>query len=239
MEKLSIIIPVYNERQYFEKLIKRVLAVKLPIQREIIIVESNSTDGTRALVKKYEKRKDFKIVYEDGPHGKGSALKKGFRAATGSIILIQDSDLEYNPDDYPKLIKPILNGKCKFVLGSRKLGQQTWKIRNSKTNVVKVAFINVIANLADTVFNIIYGVHLTDTQTMYKVFRKECIKGIKFDSNYFNLDFEICARLIRRGYIPLEVPIRYKSRSFTEGKKIKIIRDIFLNTYTIIKFRFF
>jgi glycosyltransferase involved in cell wall biosynthesis len=237
MKKLSIVMPVYNEKKYFEKILQRVMKVNLPVEKEIVIVESNSTDGTRQLVKKYEKKKGFKIIYEDKPRGKGSAVKRGFKAATGDIILVQDADLEYNPQDYPKLIEPILKNKTKFVLGSRKMGQKTWKIRNSKTSVVKVAFINIIANLADTFFNILYGVHLTDSQTMYKVFRRECIKGIDFKSNHFNLDFEICARLIRRGYIPLEVPIRYKSRSFSEGKKIKLSRDIFINLYTIIKYR--
>lgn len=237
MKKLSIVMPVYNEKKYFEKILQRVMKVNIPLEKEIVIVESNSTDGTRQLVKKYEKRKGFKVIYEDKPRGKGSAVKRGFKAATGDIILIQDSDMEYNPQDYPKLIEPILRNKAKFVLGSRKIGQNTWKIRSSKTSIIKVAFINVIAHMADAFFNVLYGVHLTDSQTMYKVFRRECIKGIKFTSNHFNLDFEICARLIRRGYIPVEVPIRYKSRSFSEGKKIKLFRDIFINLYTIIKYR--
>jgi len=236
--KLSIILPVYNEKRYLEELIKKVLAVKLPIEREIIIIESNSTDGSKEIVKKYEGKKDFKIIYEDKPRGKGSAVKKGFDAATGDIIIIQDADLEYNPRDYLKLIDPIIKKQAKFVIGSRKLGQDTWKIRNPKTNIMKAGFINVIAHLADHFFNILYGVHLTDPQSMYKVFHKDCLKGIKFKSNYFDLDWEICARFIRKGYTPLELPIYYRSRSFKEGKKIRLLRDIFLNIKAIIKYRF-
>jgi glycosyltransferase involved in cell wall biosynthesis len=236
--KLSIIIPVYNERKYFSQILHRVISAKIPLEKEIIIIESNSKDGTRELVRKYEGKKGFRVIYEDRPQGKGHALKSGFHAATGDIILVQDADLEYDPRDYACLLEPILNGKAKFVLGSRKMGAKTWKIRNTKTNVFKAAFINVIANLADEIFNLLYGVKLTDPQTMYKVFRRECLHGIRFESNYFNLDWEICAKLIRKGYVPLEIPISYKSRSFDEGKKISLFRDIFLNSWTIFKFRF-
>jgi glycosyltransferase involved in cell wall biosynthesis len=238
VEKLSIIIPVYNEKKYFIKLLKKVLSVKLPIDREIIIVESGSKDGSHELAQKYVHKKGFKVIFEPRPMGKGHALKAGFKAATGTIILVQDADLEYDPNDYPKLLAPILKGETKFVLGSRKLGRNIWKTRSHKTGFFKAAFINVISTLADGFFNLLYNVRLTDTQTMYKVFRRECLKGIRFESNHFNLDFEICARLIRRGYIPIEVPIIYNSRGFDEGKKINILRDVFINTFTVIKFRF-
>lgn len=236
--KLSIILPVYNEKKDFAILIKKVIKQKISIEKEIIIIESNSTDGTKEVVKSYEGKEGIKIIYEEKPNGKGSAVKKGFKAATGDIILIQDADLEYDTKDYQKLIDPIIRKEAKFVLGSRKMGHNTWKIRNMKTNPFKAYFINVIANMADIFFNILYDVKLSDPQTMYKVFKKECIKGINFESNYFNLDWEICARLVRRGYIPIELPIYYKSRSFSEGKKVKLSRDIFLNMYIIIKYRF-
>jgi len=237
--KLSIILPVYNEKKYLVKLINKILAVKLPIEREIIIIESNSTDGSKEIVKKYESKKGFKVIYEDKANGKGFAVRNGFKMITGDIILIQDADLEYNPNDYNKLIEPILKKQTKFVIGSRKMGKKTWMIRKQEKNISKITFINIIAHFADLIFNLLYGVNITDPQSMYKVFHKDCLKGINFKSNYFNLDWEICAKFIRKGYIPLEIPVYYKSRSFNEGKKIRLIRDIFLNTYSIIKYRFF
>jgi glycosyltransferase involved in cell wall biosynthesis len=235
---LSVILPVYNERKYFEKILKRVLAVKLPIKREIIIIESNSTDGTREIVKRYEGFPGVRVIYEDRPRGKGSAVKKGLKAAKGDIILIQDSDLEYDPQDYPKLLEPILADKAKFVIGSRKMSHDGWQIRKMRKNRLVSGLINVLANLADAFFNVLYGVHLTDPQSMYKVFKRACLKGIRFRSNYFDLDWEMCAKFIRRGYVPLEIPIRYDSRSFGEGKKVRLLRDIFLNVYAIVRYRF-
>lgn len=236
--KLSIIMAVYNEAEYFEELMRKVLNVKLPVDREILIIESNSTDGTRDLVKKFENTKDVHVIYESKPHGKGAAIKKGLKAAKGDIFLIQDGDLEYEPEDYPRLIKPILSKETKFVIGSRKMGHNTWQIRNMKTNTLLAVFINVIANLADAFFNILYNVHLTDPQSMYKVFHRDCLNGIKFRSNYFNLDWEIVAKLVRKGHVPLEIPITYHSRGFVEGKKVRMSRDIFLNIWAIIKYRF-
>jgi glycosyltransferase involved in cell wall biosynthesis len=237
--KLSVILPVYNEAEYFEKLMKKVLSVRLPIDKEIILIESNSTDGSRALVKKYEKNKSVRVIYQEKPMGKGNAVKTGIHSAKGDIILIQDADLEYDPKDYPRLIGPILRGETKFVIGSRKMGHDTWQIRSMKTNILTALFVNIIANLADAFFNVIYNVKLTDPQSMYKVFHKDCMNGITFKSNYFNLDWEICAKFIRAGHVPLEFPVYYKSRDFSEGKKVKLFRDIFINTYAIVYYRFF
>ncbi|MBU0763057.1 MAG: glycosyltransferase family 2 protein [Candidatus Altiarchaeota archaeon] len=236
--KLSIIMPVYNEARYFEKILGKVRKVRLPLKKEIIIVESNSTDGTREIVKKYENIKDIKIIYQEKALGKGNAIMQGLKKATGDIILIQDADLEYDPRDYNKLIAPILKKEVKFVIGSRKMGHKTWQIRSMKTNKYVVLFVNVIANLADEIFNLLYDVHLTDPQSMYKVFHKDCLKGVKFKSNRFDWDWEICARFIRKGIIPIEFPIAYNSRDFSEGKKINIAREIFLNATAIIKYRF-
>lgn len=237
--KLSIVMPVYNEAAYFKELVKKIDAVKLPLEKEIVIVESNSSDGSRELVREYEKRGGVKVVYEDSPGGKGRAVRKGLEKATGDVILIQDADLEYDPQDYAKLVQPILDGKADFVLGSRKMGKNTWQIRSTNKNPVRAFFINVVASLADFFFNVLYGVWLSDPQTMYKVFRRKCLEGMDFKSDYFNLDWEICAKFIRKGYKPLEVPISYESRGFAEGKKIKLSRDLLLNPYTIVKYRFF
>ena len=236
--KLSIIIPVYNEAATFEKLMEKVLAVKIPkITKEIIIVESNSIDGTNKLVQQYEKK--CKVLYQEKAMGKGNALKRGFQHATGDIILIQDADLEYNPHEYPQLIEPIVAGKTAFVLGSRPLGKESWSIRKYAGYFFYARLLNIGGLAYNFLFNFLYNVWLTDPSTMYKVFKKECIKDITFKCNYFDLDWEIVAKLIKKGYIPLEVPISYTSRSLQEGKKIKFLRDGFLVFWAIFRFRFF
>jgi glycosyltransferase involved in cell wall biosynthesis len=237
--KLSVIIPLYNEAEYFERLLAAVLAVKLPLEREIIIVESNSTDGSRELAKKYGKRPGIRVILQERPMGKGSAVRAGLAAAKGDVILIQDADMEYDPRDYPKLLQPILAGETKFVIGSRKMGHTTWQIRSMKANFLMALFINVIANIADAFFNLLYNVKLTDPQSMYKVFHRDCLKGVKLKSDLFNLDWEICAKFIRAGHVPLELPVHYASRDFSEGKKVKLFRDMFINTYAIVYYRFF
>ena len=236
--KLSIIIPVYNEAATVEKLLEKVLAVKISkITKEIIIIESNSTDGTREILNKYKKK--CKIFYQDTPKGKGNALKIGFQNATGEIILIQDADLEYKPEEYLQLLQPILDNKTSFVLGSRPMGKDTWKIREYLKDTVYARLLNLGGLFYNTLFNILYGVHLTDPSTMFKVFKKECIKDITFKCNYFDLDWEIVAKLIKKGYKPIEIPISYTSRSLQEGKKIRFLRDGFLVFLAIIRFRFF
>lgn len=239
--KLSIIIPVYNEYKYFEDLITKVIDVNLDyldIKKEIIIIESNSTDGTRALVEEYRNNPIIKIIYQNKPMGKGNAVIEGFKHVTGDIILIQDADLEYKPEEYPQLLMPILNGNCDFVLGSRHLGKQTWKIREFDSRKIYAMTVNLGSEALNTLFFLLYWVKLTDPQTMYKIFRKKCIKGIKWKSNYFSLDWEIVIKLIKKSYKPIEIPISYKGRTIEQGKKIKLIRDGLLNLWTIIKFRF-
>lgn len=238
--KLSIIIPVYNEVRTFIPLMERVLALKIPkIDKEIVIVESNSTDGTRDLVKKFEKKKNIKVIYEKRPRGKGHALKKAFHHVTGDIVLIQDADLEYKPEEYPELIDPIIKGKTKFVLGSRHLGMKDWKIRKFVRNKLYEKVLNLGDFLYTSLFNFLYGVRLTDPATMFKVFKRECIKNMRFRSNYFELDWEIVAKLIRAGYLPKEVPVSYASRTTAQGKKIRFFRDGTLVLFAILYFRFF
>ena len=237
--KLSIIMPVFNEVEYFDEIIGKVLSVDKMLDYEVIIIESNSTDGTRELVKKYEGKPKVKVIYQDKPLGKGNAVRLGIKNASGDIILIQDADTEYDPKDYAKLIKPILDGETKFIIGSRKMGHNTWQIRNMKTNVLMAIFINIIGNSADEFFNLLYNVKLTDPQSMYKVFHKDCLNGVELKSNYFDLDWEICAKFVRNGHVPLELPVCYNSRGFVEGKKVKLSRDIFINIYAILYYRFF
>jgi glycosyltransferase involved in cell wall biosynthesis len=238
MVKLSIIIPVYNEVAYFEQLLEKVRGVSLTLKKEIIIVESNSTDGTRDLVRLYEGKEGIHVIYQKKPMGKGSAVKEGLKAATGDIILIQDADLEYDTADYQSLIAPILDGEAGFVLGSRHLGKGTWKIRRFDFSRGYGRLVNVGSEALNFLFFLLYGVRLTDPQTMFKVFKRECISGLDFKSDYFQWDWEIVIKLVKRGYVPIEVPVSYTGRTVEEGKKIHLLRDGLLALWTIIKFRF-
>ncbi|MGV8150902.1 MAG: glycosyltransferase family 2 protein [Candidatus Woesearchaeota archaeon] len=237
--KLSIVLPVYNEAKTLKKLMGQVFKAKISIDKEIIIIESNSTDGTREIVKRYEKHPLCKVYYQDRPRGKGNALKEGFKHVTGDIILIQDGDLEYDPNEYQELIQPILDKKTDFVLGSRHLSVNTHRVRTLKKNKFYAELLNFGHLLFTGLFNLLYDVKLTDPATMFKIFRKKCMKNIKFKSNYFELDWEIVAKLIRKGHKPLEVPVTYSSRSVAQGKKIRFFRDGTKVFYAIIKYRFF
>lgn len=238
-QKLSIIIPIYNEAAYVSQLLDRVLAVQLPVSKEIIIVESNSTDGTHDIVKKYEKKKNIKVLYQEKPLGKGNALKLGFQHATGDIILIQDADLEYKPEQYGQLLEPILSGKTSFVLGSRPLAKEGWGIRKYPGYFFYARLLNIGGFFYTMLFNLLYFTWLTDPATMFKIFKRECISAMTFKSNYFDLDWELVAKLIRKGYKPIEVPVSYHSRSTAEGKKIRFFRDGFLVFFAILRYRFF
>lgn len=237
--KISIIMPLYNERRYIEQILKKVLSVKLFVDRELIIVESNSTDGTREIIRRYEKKEGIHVIYQDKPLGKGAALKEGFKHARGDIILIQDADLEYEPDDYPALLKPILDKNTDFVLGSRHLGKNTWKIRRTTPLMWNARLIDIGSEFLSWLFYLLYHVNLTDPQTMYKVFRRKCIDGMEFKSNSFAFDWEIVIKLVKKGILPVELPVRYKSRSKKEGKKVKILKTGLQSLWCIIKHKFF
>ncbi|MBR9701285.1 glycosyltransferase family 2 protein [Candidatus Woesearchaeota archaeon] len=237
--KLSIIIPVYNEESTFEKLLDQVLKVKLPIEREVIIVEGGSTDKSREIVKKASRRKDVSALFVDGYSGKGFKVRHGLKHASGDIILIQDADLEYNPGEYPHLINPILKGRAKFVLGSRHLEAGTWRIRKFDRSRWHASIVNLGSEATNVFFWMLYHVHLTDPQTMFKVFHKSCLRGVNLKSNEFDLDWEIVCKFVKRGIRPLEVPVSYKARSFEQGKKIRIIRDGLRAFWAIIRFRVF
>ncbi len=230
--KVSIVIAVYNEARTVGTLLERVWAQPLPgLAREIILIESNSSDGSRAIVTEFVSRhaRDstarIQLILEDRPRGKGHAIRQGLAAATGDIILIQDADLEYDVRDYPDLLGPIVEGRAAVVLGSRHMGPDGWKIRKFVHGGPRAALMNLGGILFHALFNLLFRTRLTDPTTMYKVFRADCLDGLSFSRERFDFDFELLGKLVRRGFRPLEVPVSYQSRDFSEGKKIRILRD--------------
>jgi hypothetical protein len=221
---VSIVLPVYNEKQTFCQVIETLIDKKLEgADREIIIVESNSTDGTREAALKYREHPDVKLVLQEKPSGKGNAVRQGLLHARGDFILIQDADLEYDFNDYDSLLEPLISHRAVFVLGSRHGG--SWKMRQFKEQRGLSTLLNFGHVFFTGLINVLYGQNMTDPFTMYKVFRRDCLYGLDFECNRFDFDHELVIKLCRKGYRPLEIPVNYWSRSFAEGKKVKIIRD--------------
>jgi hypothetical protein len=237
-EKLSIILPVFNEHRFAAQVIDAVLAKPLPIDREVIIVESNSTDGTREIVATYEGRPGVRVVYEDKPRGKGHAVRTGLQHVTGTIVLIQDSDFEYDIDDYDALLEPLLQRKTMFVLGSRSLGLDDWKVRKYDSTPIRGALLNFAQVMFAKTYNVLYQQRATDVNTMFKVFRSECLDGLDLHSNGFELDIELACKLARNGNSPMEVPVNYVARGFADGKKIRFWRDAVPSYFALYRYRF-
>ena len=234
---LSIVLPVYNECATFEQLIKAVLEKQFDtVNREIIIVESNSTDGSRELVQSYETQPDIKVIYENKPLGKGHAVRNGLSHASGDFILIQDADLEYDIEDYDALLAPIASFQRLFVLGSRHKGH--WKMREFEDRNLLSGVFNFGQLFFTWLINITCGTQLKDPFTMYKVFHRECLYGLELEANRFDLDWEIVIKFIRKGLVPLEIPVNYTSRSFDEGKKVRPLVDPILWLVALVKFRY-
>jgi glycosyl transferase family 2/methyltransferase family protein len=224
-EKLSVVMPVYNEARYAAEVIDAVLAKPLKIDRELIIVESNSTDGTRAIVEGYRGRPGVRVVLEDRPRGKGHAVRTGLAHVTGTIVLIQDADFEYDIDDYDALLEPLLQNKASFVLGSRSLGLDDWKVRKYDATPLRGLILNFGQLLFARTYSLLYQQRVTDVNTMFKVFRADCLEGLDLKSDGFELDIELACKLARNGHSPMEVPVNYVARGFAEGKKIRFWRD--------------
>ncbi|OGS55082.1 MAG: hypothetical protein A3J79_01165 [Elusimicrobia bacterium RIFOXYB2_FULL_62_6] len=234
---VSIVLPVYNEKATFGQLIGALAAKELRgLRKEIIIVESNSTDGTREDVLKYKDAPGFKVILEDRPRGKGHAVRAGLKAATGEFVLIQDGDLEYDLNDYDELLEPLLKYQKAFVLGARHL--KGWKMRHFNDQPLVSLILNFGQIFFVTLVNVFCGQNLIDPFTMYKVFRKDCVYGLVFKANRFDFDFELVIKLLRKGYIPLEIPVNYNSRSFKEGKKVSFFYDPLLWLVALVRFRF-
>ena len=233
----SIIVPVFNEQETFPELMRRLLDKRLDhlgLEREIILVESNSTDGTREQVAAFATTPGVRILWQDRPRGKGHAVRAGLAAATGDIVLIQDADLEYDVHDYDALLEPLLNGEAAFVLGSRHSGRPG--MRQFTDQRLLGGIFNFGHHCFTLLLNILYVQRMRDPFTMYKVFRRDCLHGLQFECNRFDFDHELLIKLLLKGYRPLEIPVRYRSRSFSEGKKIRPFRDAL--TWVLADFKY-
>ena len=228
--KLSVTIPVYNEQSTILDILKRVCEAALPdgVEREIVVVDDCSTDGTRDILKGLE-LPGVRVVFHDKNQGKGAALKTGFNHCTGDMVLVQDADLEYDPAEYFKLIAPILAGKADVVYGSRFAGGEAHRV---------LYFWHYVANrVLTTLSNAFSDLNLTDLETCYKVFRKDALDGIEIKSDRFGFEPEITAKMIKAKKRLYEVPISYYGRTYEEGKKITW-KDGFKAVAALIRFRF-
>ncbi len=227
--KLSIIIPCYNERSTIRAIVNAVRAAPIADQ-EIIIVDDCSNDGTREILRAEIAPLVSKILYHWVNQGKGAALRTGFAAATGDIVLIQDADLEYDPQEYPRLVRPILEGRADVVFGSRFAGGDAHRV---------VYFWHMIGNKFLTLLsNMCTNVNLTDMETCYKVFKREVIQKITVEENRFGFEPEITAKVVKLDLVLYEVGISYYGRTYKEGKKIGW-RDGFRAIYAILKYNLF
>jgi glycosyltransferase involved in cell wall biosynthesis len=228
--KLSIIIPCYNELKTIDTIIERVLQVEVPIDREIVIIDDYSRDGTRDHLKTLDGTNNIKVVFHEVNKGKGAALRTGFKHATGDVVLIQDADLEYSPDDYPKLLKPILEDKADVVYGSRLVGGETHRV---------LYFWHSLGNKFLTLCSNVYtNLNLTDMEVGYKVFKKEILDKIELEEDRFGFEPEVTAKVARLGCVIYEVGISYHGRTYAEGKKINW-RDGVRAIYVILKYGLF
>jgi glycosyltransferase involved in cell wall biosynthesis len=222
---LSVVMPVFNERQTIDEIINRVLAV--PMRIELIVVDDGSTDGTRDRLEELAATRHFTLILQPSNRGKGSALRRGFEETKGDLVIIQDADLEYSPEEYPELIALICEGRADVVYGSRFLGRHRVFLF---THYLGNVFLTFVANL-------LYNTMLTDMETCYKVMRAEVLKSFRLKSDGFGIEPEMTAKIFKRGYRVYEVPITYDGRGYEEGKKITW-RDGVVALWVLLKYRF-
>ncbi len=228
LRRLTVVVPVYNERNTLVEIVRRMRAVELPddVQREIIIVDDGSNDGTRDVLKQLGDN-TVRIVLHDRNRGKGAAVRTGIEHAKGDYVLVQDADLEYDPEDWPKLMRPVLSGKARVVYGSRFTGER----RN-------MLFLHWVGNrFLSLVTNVLYNTTLSDMETCYKLVDRALLDGIELRANGFDIEPELTAKLLKRKVRIYEVPISYTGREYSEGKKITW-RDGVGALWTLVKYRF-
>ena len=233
MKKISIIIPVYNEKDTLAECVRRVLAVELPAEKELIIVNDASTDGSDKVIEELCQKNihhAIKVISHSRNKGKGAALRSGFAEVSGDIVIVQDADLEYDPNDYPRLLKAILDGRSDVVYGSRFIGSEEKRV---------LYYWHYLGNKFLTTFsNMCTNLNLTDMETCYKVFRREVIDKLDIKSRRFGVEPEITAKIAKAGWRIYEVGISYSGRTYKEGKKITW-KDGLVAIITIIRFNFF
>ncbi len=228
LRKLSVVVPVFNERNTLVEIVRRMRAVELPdsIEREIIVVDDGSDDGTRDVLKQLGDS-TVRVIMHERNRGKGAAVRTGFANATGEYVLVQDADLEYDPEDWPKLLNPILRGRTRVVYGSRFTGER----RN-------MLFVHWVGNrFLSFVTNVLYNTTLSDMETCYKLLDRRLINELTLTADRFDIEPEITAKVLKRGVRIYEVPISYAGREFDEGKKITW-HDGFAALWTLVKYRF-
>jgi glycosyltransferase involved in cell wall biosynthesis len=222
---LSVVMPVFNERTTIEEIIGRVLAV--PVRTELIVVDDGSTDGTRDILQTLAATHKFKLIFQPKNAGKGAALRRGFEEVTGDLVVIQDADLEYSPEELPELIALICQGRADVVYGSRFLGRHRVFL-----------FTHYAGNwLLTLLTNILYNTMLSDMETCYKAMRTSVLRSFALRSNGFAIEPELTAKIFKRGYRVYEVPITYDGRGYEEGKKITW-RDGVVALWVLVKYRF-
>ncbi len=232
--KLSIVIPVYNEVRFVEAILEKVVAAKVDgVDKEIIVVDDFSIDGTREKLAEI-KPKSFKLFLHDRNRGKGAALKTGLQHSTGDIVIFQDADLEYDPNDYEKLVRPIIVGDVDVVYGSRFLGKPFLTLGRDRIILPSHTIGNKILTL---VTNLLYGKKMTDMETGYKVFKSHVIKSLDLKSSRFDIEPEITSKLLKKRIRISEVPISYFARDFNQGKKITW-KDGVKAAWCLLKYRF-
>lgn len=222
---LSVVMPVYNERQTIVEIIQRVLAV--PLRIELIVVDDGSKDGTRDLLSELQAKHQFKLIFQPTNQGKGAALRRGFEEVTGEVVVIQDADLEYSPEEFPDLISLICEGRADVVFGSRFLGRHRVFLF---THYAGNRFLTLITN-------VLYNTMLSDMETCYKVMRTEVLRSMTLRSDGFGIEPEVTAKIFKRHYRVYEIPITYDGRGYDEGKKITW-RDGLVALWVLLKYRF-